>query len=46
MWYHLLALMVKSGVVSSTEVTETLGEEATADLLDDTIVDAEIVEDN
>lgn len=42
----LLALMVKSGVVSSTEVTETLGEEATADLLDDTIVDAEIVEDN
>ena len=45
----LLALMVKSGVVSSEEVTGTLGEDATSSLLEvdivDDIVDAEIVED-
>ena len=45
----LLALMVKSGVVSSDEVTGALGEDATSDLLNygdaDDIVDAEIVED-
>ena len=45
----LLALMVKSGVVSSEEVTGSLGEDATNSLLDvdivDDIVDAEIVED-
>jgi hypothetical protein len=41
--------MVKSGVVSSDEVTGALGEDATSDLLNyddaDDIVDAEIVED-
>jgi len=46
---QLLALMVKSGVVSSDEVTGALGEDATSDLLNyddaDDIVDAEIVED-
>lgn len=45
----LLALMVKSGVVSSEEVTGTLGEDATSSLLEvdivDDIVDAEIVEE-
>ena len=41
----LLALMVKSGVVSSEEVTGTLGQDATNSLLDIDIVDAEIVEE-
>ncbi len=41
----LLALMVKSGVVSSAEVTGALGEDATNSLLDVDIVDAEIVEE-
>ncbi|SVA65614.1 uncharacterized protein METZ01_LOCUS118468 [marine metagenome] len=45
----LLALMVKSGVVSSEEVTGALGEDATSSLLShddgDDIVDAEIVEE-
>lgn len=41
----LLALMVKSGVVSSEEVTGSLGEDATNSLLDVDIVDAEIVEE-
>ena len=46
---QLLALMVKSGVVSSDEVTGALGEDATSSLLHyddaDDIVDAVIVED-
>ena len=41
----LLALMVKSGVVSSAEVSGALGEDATNSLLDVDIVDAEIVEE-
>ena len=45
----LLALMVKSGVVSSEEVTGTLGEDATSSLVEvdivDDFVDAEIVEE-
>ena len=45
----LLALMVKSGVVSSDEVTGALGEDATSSLLNEDdaedIVDAEIVEE-
>ena len=41
----LLTLMVKSGVVSSAEVTGALGEDATNSLLDVDIVDAEIVEE-
>lgn len=48
---QLLALMVKSGVVSSTEVEGALGKDASADLLsataaDSAVVDAEIVEDS
>ena len=41
----LLTLMVKSGVVSSAEVSGALGEDATNSLLDVDIVDAEIVEE-
>jgi hypothetical protein len=50
---QLLALMVKSGVVSPTEVEGALGAEASADLLkyqhriddDSDVVEAEIVEE-
>jgi hypothetical protein len=43
---QLLALMVKSGVVSPTEIEGALGKMASQDLLRTTeIVDAEIVED-
>jgi len=43
---QLLALMVKSGVVSPTEIEGALGKIASQDLLDtEEIVDAEIVED-
>lgn len=47
---QLLALMVKSGVVSPTEVEGALGKDASADLLratvaDSAVIDAEIVED-
>ena len=42
---QLLALMVKSGVVSPTEVEGALGKDASADLLNTQVIDAEIVED-
>jgi hypothetical protein len=42
---QLLALMVKSGVVSPTEVEGALGKDASADLLNIQVIDAEIVED-
>ena len=42
---QLLALMVKSGVVSPTEVEGALGRIASQDLLDSNVVEAEIVED-
>ena len=43
---QLLALMVKSGVVSPTEVEGALGRIASQDLLETEVVDAEIVEDD
>ena len=43
---HLLALMVKSGVVSPTEIEGALGRIASQDLLETEVVDAEIVEDD
>ncbi len=43
---ELLALMVKSGVVSPTEVEGALGRIASQDLLETEVVDAEIVEDD
>ena len=42
---QLLSLMVKSGVVSPDEIEGALGVRATEDLLEGTVVDAEIVED-
>ena len=42
---QLLALMVKSGVVSPTEVEGAWGRIASQDLLDTDVVEAEIVED-
>jgi hypothetical protein len=42
---QLLALMVKSGVVSPTEVEGALGRIASQDLLEAEVVEAEIVED-
>jgi hypothetical protein len=42
---QLLALMVKSGVVSPTEIEGALGRIASQDLLETEVVDAEIVED-
>ena len=43
---QLLALMVKSGVVSPTEIEGALGRIASQDLLETEVVDAEIVEDD
>lgn len=42
---QLLALMVRSGVVSPTEIEGALGRIASQDLLDADVVEAEIVED-
>ena len=43
---QLLALMIKSGVVSPTEVEGALGRIASQDFLETEVVDAEIVEDD
>ena len=42
---ELLSLMVKSGVVSPDEIEGALGVKGTEDLLESTVVEAEIVED-